>query len=332
MKISMNLKRIRLFCVFVIFSTSLFAVEENSKRIDPTKVDLIKSTELDKASVVQKTEQDEADLLITNRRLRADSGSLSLWSVSTSFTYQGGSLSRPKDAQRPNIVKGADALTLQNLTGDVGVKYRLTKLFSLTMSTGVFMTTPFHSTIKTTEKKLQKNFDENHQKMTVNDPLLKATYVNRFFNIQSVTNAKLTLVTNNQQKLDGYQWSYYLSENVMRQLAGTKFSYGANFAIQTYSFSRRNNTLTDRVLGFYPAVEYEINEKLNFRTAFGTFVYQHLSGDEANTYEKRKVYQSIGLGILLGRDVFLYPNIQYIPSDIRSDQTNIALSTNINFF
>jgi len=285
-----------------------------------------------KLNPVKTTQEDEADQLITNRRLRADSGSLSLWSVSTAFNYQGGSLARPKDALRPNIVKGADALTLQNLTGDVGIKYRMTKLFSLTMSTGVFMTTPFHKTIKTDNSKLQKNFDENHQKMTVNDPLLKATYVNKFFDVQSVTNLKLTLVTNNQQKLEGYQWSYYLSENIMRQHEGTKLSYGANIAIQTYSFSRQNDALTDRVFGIYPAIEYEINEKVNFRTAFGTFVYQHLRGDESNTYEKRKVYQSLGLGILLGRDVFLYPNIQYIPSDIRSDRTNIALSTNVNFF
>jgi hypothetical protein len=283
-------------------------------------------------SVPQKTETDEADQLITNRRLRADSGSLSLWSVSTSFNYQGGSLSDPKDAKRPNIVKGADALTLQNLTGDVGVRYRVTKLLSLTGSTGVFMTTPFHDSIKTDNKKLQKQFDENHQKLTINDPVLKLTYVNRFFDVQSVSNAKLTLITNNQQKLDGYQWSYYVSQNVMKQVAGTKFSFGGNVALQLYSFSRQNDALTDSVVGVYPSMEYEINKTLNFRAVLGQWVYQHIRAEDSWTYEKRKVYNSLGLGILLGRDVFLYPNIQYIPSDIRSDRTNIALSTNINFF
>lgn len=275
---------------------------------------------------------DKADQLITNRRLRADAGSLSLWSVSTSFTYQGGSLAEPKDAKRPNIVRGADAITLQNLTGDMGVRYRVTKLFSITGSTGVFWTTPFHDSIKTKNKKLQKQFDENHQKLTVNDPLLKATYVNKFSYFQSVTQGKLTLVTNNQQKLDGYRWSYYASQNFMHQVADTKFSYGTNIAVQFYSFSRENDSLTDQVLGFYPAVEYEINEKLNFRSVLGMFVYQHLRSQENATYEKRKVYNSLGLGILLSRDVFLYPNIQYIPSDIRSDRTNIAMTANINFF
>lgn len=315
-----------------LFSLSVFSAEQVTKKKDSPQVDPEKISAETPATVPPKTETDEADQLITNRRLRADVGSLSLWSVSTAFTYQGGALAYPGDAQRPNIVKGADALTLQNLTGDVGVRYRLTKLFSLTMSTGVFMTTPFHTTIKTNDPKLQKNFDENHQKMTVNDPVLKATYVNKVFTLQSVTSAKLTLITNNQQKLDGYQWSYYLSQNFMKQVEGTKFSYGANIAIQAYSFSHANDNLTDKVFGIYPALEYEIYQKLNFRTAFGSFVYQHLRGSDPWTYEKRKVYQSVGLGILLGRDVFLYPNIQYIPSDIRSDRTNIALTTNINFF
>lgn len=276
---------------------------------------------------------DKADQLITNRRLRADSGSLSRWSVSSGFTYQGGSLAHPKDASRPNIVKGADALTLQNFTGDIGVRYRVTKLFSLTASTGVFMTTPFHDSIRTNDKKLKKNFDENHQKATVNDPFLKATYVNKFYVFQSVTQVKITDITNNQQKLDGYRWNYYASEQLMHNVSGTKFSYGVNVNVQFYSFNGHKNTnLTDQVHGVIPALEYEISEKLNFRTTFGTWVYQHIRKDDNWTYEKRKAYQSVGLGILLSRDVFLYPNIQYIPSDIRSDRTNIALSANINFF
>jgi len=275
---------------------------------------------------------DKADQLITNKRLRADSGSLSLWSISSSFNYQGGSLSDPADAKRPNIVNGADALTLQNLTGDIGVRYRITKILSITGSTGLFMTTPFHDSIDTDSDKLRENFEANHQKLTLNDPLLRLTYLSKWDDVQSVSNGKLTLITNNQQKLAGYLWSYYFSQNFMYQFEETRFSIGANLTAQLYSFSRENDALTDRVFGVYPAFEYEINETLNFRTAFGTFVYQHLRSSDSYTYEKRAVYQSLGLGISVTRDIFLYPNLQYIPSDIRSDRTNLALNANINLF
>lgn len=277
-------------------------------------------------------ETDEVDQLITNRRLRADSGSLSQWSVSTSFNYQGGSLSKPLDAARPNISQGADVLTLQSLSGGVGVKYRMTKRFSLTGGIGLFMTTPFHSSIKTNDPELKRNFDINHQKITINDPVLRGTYVGKFYSFQSVTDVEVSLITNNQLKLEGYRWSYSFAEYLMHQIEGTKFSYGGGFSADFYSFSRRNGDLTDQVLAFYPAMEYEINQTFNFRTVFGAFAYQHIVREDSGTYEKRKAYQSLGLGVTLSRNFFLYPNIQYIPSDIRSDRTTIALSGNVNFF
>jgi hypothetical protein len=66
------------------------------------------------------------------------------------------------------------------------------------------------------------------------------------------------------------------------------------------------------------------------RTVFGWQVYQQTRRDDTWTFEKRKVYQSLGTGISVTRDIFLYPNIQFIPSDIRSDRTNIGLSAYIN--
>ena len=69
---------------------------------------------------------DEADQVITNRRLRATEGSLSKWSVSTYWNYQGGSMSDPTDPERPNIVSGGNVETLQSLSGEVVVNFRLT--------------------------------------------------------------------------------------------------------------------------------------------------------------------------------------------------------------
>ncbi len=324
-----GLRSLLLFLFLSLLSAQVLAEEDKIITIENAPAAIPPET----APEAAPSTLDKADQLITNRRLRADSGSLSLWSVSSGFTYQGGSLAHPRDASRPNIVKGADALTLQNFTGDIGVRYRITKLLSITGSTGLFMTTPFHDSIKTNDKKLRKNFDENHQKLTVNDPFLKTTYVNKLYFFQSVTQAKVTLITNNQQKLDGYRWNYYASQQFMHNVADTKFSYGVNVAVSFYSFGGNENlTLTDQVHGIYPALEYEISEKVNFRTTFGTWVYQHIRSASNWTYEKRAVYQSVGLGILISRDVFLYPNIQYIPGDIRDDRTNVALTANINFF
>ncbi|MBY0517255.1 MAG: hypothetical protein K2P81_10115 [Bacteriovoracaceae bacterium] len=283
------------------------------------------------ATKEQEAKSDQADQVITNRRLRAESGSLSNWSGWTFLNYQGGSLARPIDATRPNIVNGADALTLQNFSGDVGVRYRVTKLDSLTFTTGLFMTTPFHDKIRTKSAKLEKKFNEEHQKIDVNDPALRVMHLDKFFDIQSVSFVTGTYITNGQQKNSGYQSSYKVSQTFMKDM-GNGVSLGMGFTGTFYSFNNHNTDLTDRVLGVYPTFEYVLNDTLNLRTLFGQWVYEHRRGQESNTYIKRVVYQSVGLGISLTRDIFLYPNIQYIPSDIRSDRTNIALSANLSLF
>lgn len=275
---------------------------------------------------------DEADQLITNRRLRADSGSLSKWSISMFFDYKGGSLDAPTKPERPNIVNGADALTLQSLTGEVGVRYRITPRDSLTVSTGLFMTTPFHSTIDTDNQKLKENFDEHHQKLNISDPSVKYVHLAQLFGIQSVSLVKPTLITNNQQHDAGYRASVLLTQTFMKDVGKTGFSYGVGFQSLLYTFHNDNKNLSSSVSGIYPAAEYVINDTYNLRTVFGWQVYEQFRHQEKDTFTKRKVYQSVGVGVSVSRDIFLYPNIQFIPSDIRSDRTNIAISANINVF
>ena len=276
--------------------------------------------------------EDEADQVITNRRLRADAGSLSKWSASMYFNYQGGSLANPTQPERPNITNGKDALTLQSLAGELGVRYRLTSLDSITASTGFFMTTPFHSEIDTDNAALKKNFDDNSQELNFADPFLKYVHLDRVWGMQSVTTLKPTWITNNQQTDLGYKASYFLSQVFMKDYGTTGFSYGMAFQGTWYDFSEYNKNTSRNVIGLYPAAEYVINDTFNLRTVFGWQVYEQYRTQENGTWTKRKVYQSVGLGISLTRDIFLYPNVQFIPSDIRLDRTNIAISANINLF
>jgi len=286
----------------------------------------------EKKAANTETKSDEADQVITNRRLRADAGSLSKWSASTFFNYQGGSVADPIKPERPNIVNGADALTLQSLAGDIGLRYRLTAMDSFTVSTGLFMTTPFHDKIKTNNAALKKEFDKNSQELNVNDPSLRYTRLGKLWKAQSVLSIKSTLITNNQQSRAGYDTSHNILQQYMVAVEDTGFSYGVGLQVIAYTFDTTNQNLARYIPGFFPGAEYDINDTFNLRTVFGWQVYQNSRAQSEDTFVKRKVYQSVGLGISVNRDIFLYPNIQYIPSDIRSDRTNIAISANINVF
>lgn len=276
---------------------------------------------------------DEADQLITNRRLRASEGSLSKWSVSTFWNYQGGSVNDPTDPERPNIVNGGNVQTLQSLSGEVGVKYRITPKDSLTASTGLFMTTPFHDKIDKNSK-LKPAFDENSRKLNVQDPFLKYAHLDSIFGIQSISTVQGKIITNNQLANRRFRSELMLSQNFMKDVGKTGFSYGAALIGYFYDFrdSVKADDNTDKLIGLYPQAEYVINDTYNLRTVFGWQVYENLRGNPSDTYSKRKVYQSVGLGISVTRDLFLYPNIQFIPSNMRDDVTNIAMSANINLF
>lgn len=283
------------------------------------------------APLSAKPATDEADQVITNRRLRAETGSLSKWSGSLYFNYSGGNLADPLKPERRNILGAADALELQNFYADLGVRYRITSLDSITASAGVFMSTPFHTTIDH-DRANRQDFEKNKQEVTVSDPALKYTHLDRFLGMQSVTTLGATLITNPEQTKDGYDASYVISQTFMKEFGKSGLSLGASLEWLKYTFSKTDRTLAENVPALYPVAEYVLNDMFNLRTVFGWQVYQQTRDQDHDTYTKRKVYQSVGLGISLSRDVFLYPNIQFIPSDLRSDRTNIAISANVNVF
>ncbi|WPU64350.1 hypothetical protein [Peredibacter starrii] len=316
-------KSLLLIAMILGLSLSAFAQEAKTEKKE-------EKTETTPAAKPGKV--DEADQVITNRRLRASSGSLSKWSGNFAINYQGGSVEKPGAAQRPNITSGADALTLQYLTANVGLRYRFNPLNSLTLGTGVFMNTPFNSSIKTNDPALKKEFNKTKQDVTVSDPNLIYTNLARVWGFQVVTQLTPTLITNTQQRQAGYRASYDIASTWMRDIGDFGLSGGATFEWTGYSFDKTNQGLAKNVWQLYPVLEYVINDTFNLRTLWGWQVYQQTREMAWDTYEKRVVYQSFGVGISLSRDIFLYPNIQFIPSDIRDDRTNLGISAYINTF
>jgi hypothetical protein len=90
----------------------------------------------------------------------------------------------------------------------------------------------------------------------------------------------------------------------------------------------------DLSLSVVPFLEYSLNDTLSLRTVFAYFNYLHFKNEFGNPTEfvRSEPYQSVGLGISVTRDIYLYPNVQFVPRDVRADRTNVGLSANINLF
>lgn len=276
------------------------------------------------------TATDNVDELITNRKLRAETGSKSKLSVSTSFNYSGATITKPGARIRPNIRGAANTVAFASLSGSVAGKYRFAKKDSVSAGVGLRMLTPFHDS-------LNKSKIDGVERGDVYNPYVDYTHLDKIAGIQSVTSVGVTGMTTDFSRQAGYVANVSLSETLIKDLGTSGFSVGLYSAIDGSVFDKFTDTAkamsADYSIGFYPFLEYVINDTLNLRTISGLWVYDHLRSERDNfTFAKNKIYQSVGLGISVTRDIYLYPNVQFLPEDIRSDLTNVALSANINVF
>jgi len=293
------------------------------------------SAESLKAQKPKSDTQDEADKILTNRRLRAATGSLSRISIMTSLGYAAGSIERPLDAIRPNITgSNTNGTTLQSLGGGVAAKLRLNKTNALTFGAGLRMWAPFQTTNSGRTAGERQKFDENQGKIDFNDPGVSYMRIFRAFNAQNYISIGQTLFTDTGLRQAGYVSTTGISHSIAKEFG--RATFGLSSGVSVNYFDNNDPALasvqTAYNFGFYPFFEYTISDTFQVRTLLG-FISEHdRSQDNPTTFRRRTVYQSVGLGISLTRDIYLYPNLQFLPGEIRADKTNLALSTNINIF
>lgn len=319
---------------FVFASTTVYAQSSSSPAQEAVPSETISAESL-KSQQPKSESQDEADKILTNKRLRAATGSLSRVSVMTSLGYAAGSIERPFDAIRPNITgSNTNGTTLQSLGGGVAMKVRLNKTNALTVGAGLRMWAPFQSTNTGRTASERQKFDQNQGKIDFNDPGLSYLRIFRAFGAQNYISIGQTLFTDTGLRQAGYITTTGISHSIAKEYG--RATFGLSTGIGVNYFDNNDPALaavqTAYNFGFYPFFEYAISDTYQIRTLLG-FISEHdRSQDNPSTFRRRTVYQSVGLGISVTRDIYLYPNLQFLPGEIRADKTNLALSTNINIF
>ncbi len=277
---------------------------------------------------------------ITNARMRAESGSKSKFSLSTSIAYTGGAVSRPFGKDRPNLAAGEPG-NQERTSGDIGLnaRYRWSKSQSVTVGTSFGMMTPF-----------QGDLDKNETQFNVFDPNAAYNLVGKVGPLQMSGAVGMSLGTSQESRgidrdgsisasvtgLHAFQNGLTLGLSVgsAHYFYDTKPGQISNLkSREKYKNFYGGDSRTQWSLGVYPFMEYAFNDTYSFRTVFGYFNWRHLYGDP-NRYRLLQtfVYQSVGVGISVTRDIYLYPNVQFVPDNIRSDFTNVALSATMNVF
>lgn len=295
-------------------ATSLAMAQESTSSTETTST-------IEKSQVVPADKQvKDIDDELTNARMRAATGSKSKFSFRSAIGYNGGSIAKPFDRVRPAYRSARNSLTETALAASLAMKYRATERDNISAGVGLAMYTPFHN-----------RPSEIGDRTTISDPYLTYERIYKVGDFQMVSDVSGSFTTN-KESLDKYNDRGGISVS-QTAILSTDYGWDIGAALSAGTTIYGDNNLDeDRVswsLGLYPFAEYSFNDTVQFRTVFGYFNYVATRANPRNlVYETP--YQSIGLGFVLTRDLYLYPNIQFVPNNISADRTNVAISANIN--
>jgi hypothetical protein len=279
------------------------------------------------------------DEIITNNNLRALSGSTSRWSISSQFTYNGGTISSPLDQDRPDISGASGTTAKADVDGLISAKYNLDTKDSLLAGIGLRWIAPFSTgNLKAYTGSV---FD-------VMNPYVTYQRVYKWMGIQSVLQVQALQWTQSDYTALGYAQQFTVSQQNMYEIGRSHVSVGAVAQVQYQLFDKSgsygNPTASDFVadvgteqsqysVTVAPIVEYQLSDKVNLRTLVNVWTYEHYKADPSSTsFVHDTIYQSVGVGISMSRNVFLYPNVQFLPGQMEAQLTNLGVQATINLF
>lgn len=325
----------KLFVIGLVATLATAQAEEaktsESSSTSSTKLEAIKKNE----TPANTTGQADVDDVITNRRLRAEMGSKNKFSFSTYLSYLGGSLQKPGSKTRPNITGAVGTSIKATLSGSVNARMKMTPLTSLSFGAGIGMEQPFHDA---KESRWERSFIAN--------PNISLGLADKIAGIQSSSSVGATLATDNNAKSIGNVAYAGVDQTLMYDFGGSPLSVGIQLSAgksfynkaagSVMSIDKKGNEVlygseqSDLDVSAAPVAELSLNDRFNLRTLYATSA-QHMIGQDIAKWKKNTPYQSVGLGISVTRDIFVYPNIQFRPAlSISEQDTNVGVSTYIN--
>jgi len=284
----------------------------------------------------QEAELQDIDTEITNAKLRAESGSKSEWSIQANINYNGGNLEAPFSAVRPNYSGISSQDNSTSIAGTIAGAYRLNLRDSFRLGTGVLILTPFQDTLEDLTN------SRGRRRTDVSNPYLQYSRTVKIGEWQNIFDTSYTLITQSAYTSAKYVGTFDINHTALYKIKNTEWEVGGTVDFNYTFFNDAKDstdTLTnaeggrsDYTIGVYPYAEYAISERYSFRTVFRFLTFDHYRNDAASTFYRVLYTQSVGLGIAVTRDVYLYPNMQFAPEHLRPASTNVGLSTTVNIF
>lgn len=270
-----------------------------------------------KIGEVLKNKKFDDDKDITDSKLKADSGSLSRYSLKFSLSYFGPPVGDLSNEMQPNP-DGSVGTYETALGGSIGFRYRFDAKSALSLGTGVNAVTPIQGV---------KRYD-------VKNPFLSYDRNARLGEVQMRNSFGVTAVTNPAFRDIGEYAGLNYDNSLVYNIGTSGFAVGLDTSLSYYLFERgiKENSKKEAAagrysLGFYPQVKYNFTDKFNTYTSLAINFNNPRGTEDHTVLWNRTLSQRLGFGYAFSRDIYFAPYFNFYPKSFTADSTTVNFST-----
>lgn len=261
-----------------------------------------------------KNKKFEDDREITDSKLKADSGSLSKYSLKASLSYFGPPVGDLGNKYQPNP-DGSVGVFATSLGGSLSGRYRIDKKSAVSVGTGVSALTPFHGVERTDVKTPFVGYDLNNR---IEDLQLRHTL-----------GASVTTIPNYRDV--GQVGTLSFDNSFVHNLGASGFAAGLDMDF-SYFLYERGYQASDRKsstyhLGLFPQIKYNFSDKMNVYTSVSMAFWSPRSEDDASVLWNKTLGARLGMGMAFTRSIYFAPYISMYPENLRAETTTLSFST-----
>lgn len=267
-----------------------------------------------KVGDVIKNEKFEEDKDITDARLKADSGSLSRYSMKFSLSYFGPPVGDLSNKNQPNP-DGSVGVFSTSLSGSISGRYRIDSKSAIGLGTGISALTPFHGVERTDVKTPFVSYDRSTR---VGEVQMRNSY-----------GVSVTTVPNFRDI--GQYASLSYDNSLIYNIGSSGFAAGMDSVLGVFLYERdyvkKDGKASRYMLGFYPQVKYNFSDKVNVYTSVAMGFWNPRSRENEADLLNRTLSGRLGMGMAFSRGIYFAPYLNFYPENLRADTTTVSFST-----
>lgn len=284
-----------------------------------------------------KNKKFEADHQITDTELKAQSGSLSRYSLKFDMSYSGPSVSNLSDPNMPNP-DNRPRPNRTNLSGYMGLRYRINSDEAINASTGVHWYSPYH---EVAGKKVNKRPGDQNYSLANPQVSYDRTYVGRGVQMRSSLSGSVT--TEDYYSSLGQLGALGLDQSFKYHISDTRWVLGMLVPLDVFLYKRDyrefknkaapgDGKVSNYFLSFIPSVEYKLLKNLNLKTSLAySYSNMRLQGSWWK-WEEQTVSARLGFGWGITRDIYINPFLNVFVEHPKWATTSLSFSTVFSIF